>query len=282
MQAPPMGGGMQGGPMGGGMPGEEIELLGFGEAPGEGAVKGAPYSAKAVSERAHVLADGNRIHRTTESAVYRDGEGRFRREVTLPAGGPLAESGKPRSFIVIRDPGAGTAFVLVPERKIARKLPAPPAEMRAERKQRFEEMRKKLEASGEVKTESLGTRTIAGVSAEGKRRTRVIAAGKIGNEKPIEITNEIWYSTELQAVVLLKRSDPRTGTTTYQLTDIQRKEPDAKLFQVPSDYIVKEALERPMGRFGGRGKRRGMGGGMRGERGPRPGAGQQQPPGQDF
>lgn len=278
MQGPPMEGGMQGGPMGDELPGEEIELLGFGEAPGEGAVKGVPYSAKAVGERAHVLADGNRIRRTMESAVYRDGEGRFRREVTLPAGGPLAESGKPRSFIVIRDPGAGTAFILVPERKIARKLPVPPAEMRAERKQRFEEMRKKLEASGEVKTESLGTKTIAGVSAEGKRHTRVIAAGKIGNEKPIEITNEVWYSKELQAVVLLKRSDPRTGSTTYQLTDIQRKEPDPKLFQVPSDYTVKEGPAGLRGRFGGRGRRRGM----EGRRAPRPGMDQPQPPNQDF
>ncbi|MBZ5702259.1 MAG: hypothetical protein LAN84_10465 [Acidobacteriia bacterium] len=286
MPGRPMDAGMGEGPMEGELPGEEIELLGFGEAPGEGAVKGAPYSAKAVTERTHVLADGNRIRRTTESGVYRDAEGRFRREVTLPVGGPLAESGNPRSFIVIRDPAAGTGFVLVPERKIARKLPPAQADMRAERKQRIEEMRKKLEASGEVKTQSLGTKTIAGVAAEGKRTTRVIAAGKIGNEKPIEITNEVWYSKELQAVVLLKRNDPRTGATTYQLTNIQRQEPDPKLFQVPADYTVKEAPQGPMGRFRGRGQRRGPRGGMEGgmgdERGPRPGTDQPQPPDQDL
>jgi hypothetical protein len=281
MQGRPMEGDEEG-PMSGprmedGMPGEAMEVLGFGEAPGEGVVKSAPYSAKALTEKTHVLGDGNRIHRTTEAAVYRDGEGRFRREFTLPAGGPMNDSGKPRSLIVIRDPEAGTGFLLVPERKIARKLPARMQGRGAENRERFQEMRKKMEASGEVKSESLGTKTINGVAAEGKRITRVIPAGKIGNEKTIEITNEVWYSKELHAVVLLKRNDPRNGSTTYQLTDIQRKEPDPKLFQVPSDYKIREGMDGRRGRFGGRGQRGGMGG----RRGPR-GGGQQQPPDQDY
>lgn len=252
--------------------GENVELLGFDEAPGQKTVKGAPFSATAVSETTHVLADGNRIHRTTQSALYRDSEGRFRREVTLPAIGPLAASGKIRSFIVLRDPAAGTAFVLQPEEKIARKLPAPPDGRHAAMQERFEERRKKMEASGELKTVSLGTKTINGVSAEGTRHTRVIPAGQVGNDKPIEIVVERWYSKELQAVVMTKRSDPRFGETTYQLTSIQRKEPDAKLFQVPADYTVKDAPARPMGRFGRRGRKPGMG------RGPGPAMGQDQPP----
>jgi len=35
-----------------------------------------------------------------------------------------------------------------------------------------------------------------------------------------------------------KRSDPRFGDTTYTLTNIQRQEPAASLFAVPSDYTV--------------------------------------------
>ena len=286
-QGPHMEGGMHGGPLGeemdGEMPGEAMEVLGFGETPGDDAVKGVAYSAKAVTEKTHVLGDGNRIHRTTEAAVYRDGEGRFRREFTLPAGGPMNDTGKPRSLIVIRDPGTRSAFLLVPERKVARKLPARMQGRGAEGRERFQEMRKKMEASGEVKTESLGTKTINGAAAEGKRITRVIPAGKIGNEKAIEITNEIWYSKELHAVVLLKRNDPRNGSTTYQLTDIQRQEPDPKLFQVPSDYKIKEGMDEGRGRFGGRGQRGGMGGrrGPRGGMGGAMGGGQQQPPDQE-
>jgi hypothetical protein len=60
----------------------------------------------------------------------------------------------------------------------------------------------------------------------------------MGNEKPITIVREVWYSNELQTVVMSKRSDPWSGETTYTLNNIQRTEPDAALFTVPADYTV--------------------------------------------
>jgi hypothetical protein len=99
---------------------------------------------------------------------------------------------------------------------------------------------KMLSGQGEVNRESLGTQTIEGVQAEGTRITFTIPAGKIGNERPIVTVNERWYSPELQAVVMSKNLDPRTGDTIYRLTNISRSEPDASLFQVPADYTIKE------------------------------------------
>jgi hypothetical protein len=90
------------------------------------------------------------------------------------------------------------------------------------------------------KTESLGTQIIEGVSAEGKRMTETIAAGRVGNERAIEVVNETWYSAELQTVVKSRHSDPRTGDVVYTLTNITRAEPDPTLFQVPADYKVRE------------------------------------------
>ncbi|MDQ3011508.1 MAG: energy transducer TonB [Acidobacteriota bacterium] len=89
-------------------------------------------------------------------------------------------------------------------------------------------------------TESLGKQTIEGIEAEGKRTTTTIPAGAIGNERPIEMVNETWYSPELQTTIMNKRSDPRIGETTFRLTNIHRGEPEASLFQVPSDYTIKE------------------------------------------
>src|SRR6266481_984537 len=101
-----------------------IELLGFGGGlHGGKVVKGAPFSAVATSETTQTLADGNHITRKTQTNLYRDGQGRFRKEVTLPAIGPLAASGQPHSFIHISDPVAGTAYVLEPDQKIARQMP---------------------------------------------------------------------------------------------------------------------------------------------------------------
>jgi len=91
-------------------------------------------------------------------------------------------------------------------------------------------------------TESLGKQMIEGIEAEGKRTVTTIPAGAIGNERAIEIVSESWYSPELQTTVMSKRSDPTSGETMFRLTNIRRGEPDASLFQVPSDYTVKEGV----------------------------------------
>jgi hypothetical protein len=90
-----------------------------------------------------------------------------------------------------------------------------------------------------MKTESLGTQNIEGVSAEGTRTTITIPAGEIGNEQPINIVIESWFSPELKVQVLRKHNDPRNGEMIYRLTNINRTEPDHSLFEVPADYTVK-------------------------------------------
>lgn len=88
----------------------------------------------------------------------------------------------------------------------------------------------------ETRTEELGTRDFEGVSAEGTRRTTTIPAGAIGNDRPIEIVYERWFSKELGLVVYSKNSDPRFGEQTYRLANLVRAEPDPALFSVPTEY----------------------------------------------
>lgn len=91
------------------------------------------------------------------------------------------------------------------------------------------------------KVENLGTQVIEGVVAEGTRTTETIPAGEIGNEKDLLIVNEVWIAQDLRAVILSKRTDPRMGETTYKLTNIQRSEPPASLFEVPAGYKIVDA-----------------------------------------
>jgi hypothetical protein len=98
---------------------------------------------------------------------------------------------------------------------------------------------------GQRKTESLGTQTIEGVTAEGTRVTLTIPAGEIGNTLPIEIVDEIWHSPELQIMVMTRHRDPRSGENTYRLTNLSRSEPDRSLFEVPADYSVREGKMPP-------------------------------------
>jgi len=199
-------------------------------------VTGAPYSAQAVTEHTQVLADGNTIHTTTTANVYRDSQGRTRREQELGAIGPWAAEGGARKVIAIGDPVGGSIYMLNPKTQVARQMPFPAsagARRNAERTQRA-----KAE-NPNVSTESLGTQVINGVTAQGTRTTRTIPAGQIGNQAPIVITIERWYSPDLQTDVMRKETNPQFGETTTQLTNIVRAEPQASLFQVPSNYAIR-------------------------------------------
>lgn len=244
-------------------------------------VKGAPYSAQAISETTQTLGDGNHIKRTNTANVYRDGEGRTRREQQLNAVGPWVASGEPQQTVSINDPVAGVNYILEPRTHIARKMPftfftiessssnsgtgtgvgvgqgnsskgtvmilnnvttttstsvapLPPSGGGSPQDFTF------IVAPNGGTTESLGKQTIEGVVAEGTRTTVTIPAGKIGNELPIQIVTEKWYSPDLQTVIMSKHSDPMVGETVYRLTNIVRGEPSHTLFEVPGDYTVQE------------------------------------------
>jgi hypothetical protein len=211
-------------------------------------VTGAPFTASFSTETTQVLADGNQIQRSTTGSIARDSQGRTRRDTTLPTIGPWAASSQPApKFSFINDPVAGVQYTLDENRKVAHKMSADVHEGHVFKKHvlgaTFAEEQQK-----ETTTASLGTQRINGVSATGTRTTRTIPAGEIGNQKPIVITIEKWYSADLQETVMTKRNDPRMGETVFQLTNIQRTEPAATLFQVPADYTVEQ----------GRGHVRGM------------------------
>jgi hypothetical protein len=91
---------------------------------------------------------------------------------------------------------------------------------------------------GDRQVQDLGTQQVNGISAQGKRTTVTIPANTFGNQLPIVMVTENWYSPDLQIVVQSKRDDPRFGESTFSVENIQKGEPPADLFQVPSDYTV--------------------------------------------
>ena len=67
-------------------------------------VKGAPYSATTVTEHIQTLSDGNQIIRKNESKLYRDSEGRTRKEQTLDTIGKWTAGGEVKQLTYIDDP----------------------------------------------------------------------------------------------------------------------------------------------------------------------------------
>jgi outer membrane lipoprotein-sorting protein len=261
----------------------------------EKAVKNSPFSAEAVSESVQTLADGNRIVRSSSSKLYRNSEGRFRREITGGSGGVLGSLYTTGQGVTILDPAGGFRYMIDPNLKTTRQVMITPrADVRVIsgiNEKIKSELKAAAVASGtttidgsavsdklkaeirtavtaapamaaravighmieglapvamgfgtgtsskwESRTEELGTQNIEGVDAEGSRTITTIPAGAIGNERPIEITYEKWYSRELQLVVMSKHNDPRFGEQTYRLTNIVRSEPDPSLFSPPQGY----------------------------------------------
>jgi hypothetical protein len=231
-------------------------------------VPGSPYSATITTESVQTLADGNRIVVKTTGSVARDSQGRTRQQMELPAIGNLSASNMPQ-MVFIQDPVAQVSYSLNLTDKTAHKMPVLPPVVAGQEvppagagigpgipmviarggvetggppppSKDFIFMQKRIISGeqGQTTSADLGSQIIEGVVANGTRTTLTIPAGQIGNDQPITVLTEVWTSPDLKAIVYSKRSDPRTGEQTFQLTNIQRTEPDASLFAVPPDFTM--------------------------------------------
>src|SRR5579863_188658 len=239
-------------------------------------VQGAPYSATISNENIQTLSDGTRITQTITGNVARDSQGRTRQDAPLPLIGNLSAADAPH-IVFIQDPVAQTAYTLNLTDKTAQKMPGPPplnpttsGAMNGGKV--IMQMSDSASAvgpppglppgppppgimlqrtfiadnPGKATTEDLGTQTMEGILVSGVRTTRTIPAGEIGNDRPISIVTEVWTSPDLKTIVYSKRTDPRMGQQTFQLTNVERSEPDASLFTVPGDFKIVEGPQNVM------------------------------------
>jgi len=251
------------GDMGFGPPGPGARFLGAEAGMPGRLVKNAPYSADIVTESTQTLADGNHIRQSTTTRFYRDSEGRTRSEQSVNLNG-LAANGNLPHMVFINDSVAGVNYALNTQDHTATKVsftprvggnrggpPPDPAGQGAQAQAQagpppWRGAGPRGPNRQNIKTESLGRQTIEGVQADGTRTTMTIPAGQMGNELPIQIVTESWYSADLHAEVLYKRSDPRMGETVRKLANVSRSEPARMLFEAPADYKVTERA-RPGG-----------------------------------
>ena len=243
-------------------------------------VTDAPFSADATTTVTQTLGDGTRIEQTTNARFYRDRAGRVRREQTILGLGGLTGGGNMQTVTIAPDPNDGIAYTLDPTTRTARRVPRLYGPLAADMQMVFQSgtgpgtIRVQsrnggipvvtLSGAGTTPTEEiLGARQFEGVRALGRKTTRTIPTGQIGNDRPIEISDERWESPELRMLVYSRNSDPRTGVVEYRLTNINRSEPPADLFTIPSDYTVNQpplpppAPAPPPGAVGARGARGG-------------------------
>lgn len=206
-------------------------------------VLGRPFSATETHHSLQVLADGTRIESTSTDKFFRDDQGRTRIErddntilINDPVSGASVEingnhTSIRRSDVAYTITGADAGARLD---KVKAELDAKVAIAVASGTNRVATIKQAVKAEARNE-EKLGFQVVNGVSAEGTRSTTTIPISQIGNDRPINIVSERWYSPDLEMLIKSVNNDPRFGETTYEVTNIVQGQPDPSLFKIPSE-----------------------------------------------
>jgi len=222
------------------------------------AVKGVPFSATQTTVREQTLSDGTVIRSTVDVKLWRDSEGRMRAESTLK---PKASDQQESRIVAIWNPidrtemtwvsgSPAASFATVahlPELQLNDMMGAlastPPSSSSGAPSRSLHAATapdglssSAIRELANVHTEYLAGDSIAGLEVMGTRTTRVVPAGSIDNDRDFTVTSESWFSPELKTAVRQVTSDPRTGTVTTELSNIDHSEPDPGLFKPPAGY----------------------------------------------
>jgi hypothetical protein len=211
-----------------------------------------PYTAHFKTTTVQTLANGVTITRETTEIRALDAQGRHYFAMTTPAAEQMPE----HKMINVSDPTNGTftnwmspgKTVTVQKRAlnsegcwstgvVQASIDAMPAS---------DGVKDVVDASSaparpkqyKKESEDLGTQTIQGVVAQGRRTTDTIPTGAVGNDAPLIRTTEAWSSKTVPFMVRSITDDPRFGKTTRELVEFSQSEPDPALFQAPEVYQI--------------------------------------------
>jgi hypothetical protein len=198
-------------------------------------VEGAPFSATVEIRDDYRYADGTIVPFFAINEIARDNEGRIHNEM---------RKGMPESFtgiseiveVHIFDPQTGLNTYYDPQTRIAsqRVLPRPPIDLNA-----------RLLAVHKPQSEDLGTTMLNGIECRGTLETYTIPAFSNGESKPVTITDEFWYSTDLHMNILIHHTVSSGGGKTVTVLQIKREPPDPALFEVPEGYKIVDVTPPP-------------------------------------
>ena len=199
----------------------------------------APFSSTVTAEWTKVLEDGSTLTVQNHRIVVRDGAGRIYQERRRLL--PKDSQQQPDLMrIEISNPATHQKYFCrtVDHVCTLEDYTGPNAAS-------AQEVGTQRDDYGTLLREDLGKNIVNGLDAVGTRETRTLNAGTIGNDRPISIVKEIWYSPQLGINISVKRLDPRHGTEIFNLTDISLAEPDPALFSLPAGYTVVDHRLKP-------------------------------------
>jgi hypothetical protein len=211
-----------------------------------------PYTAEYKITRVQTLANGNTITRESTEVKAVDSQGRLMTATTTaPLSGdqtpithvnvfdPEARThtnwsspGQKATVITTFSPGFGNSNCATTTTTSDSGITHSPARVRRVK----------------PAVEDLGTETIQGVEAHGRKTTTTTSAGEIGNDEPLVRSIERWTAIASGLTGLVVREitdDPQSGKTTRELVSLNQGEPALSTFLPPEGYEIvnKDASE---------------------------------------
>ena len=194
-----------------------------------------PYRAEYKVTHVQTLADGTTITRETTEVKALDSQGRRMTATTITSGDRA-----PTTHVMVFDPVARTQTFWHSPGKVAHVLQMsdPGAERHCSTITR-DDVSVVSGPKSKLTSENLGTESIQGVEARGRRYTTTIPAGT--DDAPLVTTVEAWTALIVGLNGLLvreMRDDPRSARTTRELTSLSQIGPDPTTFQPPEGYEI--------------------------------------------
>jgi len=203
-----------------------------------------PYMAEFKTTQMRRLPDGTAIENETIEVVAVDSQGR---RMTATTNIPPQGDQTPKTRFTVFDPTAHTKIEwMSPGKEVAvSAIPIPAAVQCSWMSSSVIVM--KLDRHGKMipntKTtqQDLGTGTIHGVEARGRRTTTTTPAKPIKKIQTQVSTFEVWTAIDPGfggLVVRQVNDDPPSGKTTKELVKFSQAEPDSAIFRIPSGYDI--------------------------------------------
>ena len=207
-------------------------------------VPGVPFSGRVNQLITRVLGDGSSLQRKTMEIIARDSRGRIHNEIRtiLPASNPHDPTLR---VIHLYDPDTHADLLMNQMTRIAqqRVFSFPPYTAPPSNWAQQEPPNRRLPQS--IREEDLGSDVIEGFSVHGYRRTITIPASASGIDRPVNVVDEYWYSDDLHLDLILTHDDPRSGSLSTKVTNLNVNEPAVEMFAIPPDFKVVDLTPPP-------------------------------------
>jgi len=193
-------------------------------------ITGQPFRAKINVQVTRLLPDGTKVEQKYYTQAARDTEGHEYREARDMV--PASSDREPALIrTTVYDPKTSLVRNCFPAQQICRQM-----QFDATSHPVDEPVGPSSDGKSVLARESLGKKQMLGLEVEGTRETVTFKAGAFGNDKPVVVTKEIWYSPRLQFNVAVTRDDPRNGMQKFEVSDLKLGDPEASWFTLPDGY----------------------------------------------